>query len=49
MTFGAALGATFGATFGVTLAVAKSLSGLATMALVTAARWLIKDFFCTDI
>ncbi|MGE5726102.1 MAG: hypothetical protein ACM34G_13055 [Acidobacteriota bacterium] len=48
-TFGAALGATFGATLGVTVALTNSLSGLATMALVTAARWLIRDFFWTDI
>jgi hypothetical protein len=47
--FALILGFTLGATFGVTLGFANSFSGLATMALVTAARWLIKDFFWTDI
>jgi hypothetical protein len=60
-TLGATLAATLGATFADTLARTAGRAagltagaklgdwGVARMALLTADRWLIKDFFCTDM
>ena len=48
-TFGATLWDTFGATAGLIAGAKLEVWGVARMALFTADRWLIKDFFCTDM